>query len=303
MPIPDLQRRRFRLTPGHCLVALLAVEFLLFLSQWFRWLPKGWPVLIAVAAVGVVMLGMFAWFAMAVVLGRRFQFSLRSLLLLTVVAAIGMSWGSVRLRHVRKQRETVTAIRAIGGGVNYDCDSVGRGPPGPAWLRRLLGQEFFAEVVSVDFSGAHHFPIPADPQSDAWYPVSPQSDAWIEVDAYTGEDGPVTDDTIAQLLNGLDRLRELDLSSSGITDAGLDHVRTLNCLEYLNLEGTAITDAGLERLRNMTQLRTLELSGAKVTDEGILEFLQAVPDCYITKVPAIGDNGGGAIWGHKWDHR
>ena len=52
--------RRFHLTPGHCLLALLAVEFLLFLSQWFRWLPKGWPVLIAVAAVGLVVLGMVA---------------------------------------------------------------------------------------------------------------------------------------------------------------------------------------------------------------------------------------------------
>jgi hypothetical protein len=56
--------RRFHLTPGHCLLALLAVEFLLFLSQWFRWLPKGWPVLIAIGNVGMVMLGMITWFGM-----------------------------------------------------------------------------------------------------------------------------------------------------------------------------------------------------------------------------------------------
>ena len=45
--------RRFHLTPGHCLLALLAVELLLFLSQSFRWLPEGWPVLLAVAAVAL----------------------------------------------------------------------------------------------------------------------------------------------------------------------------------------------------------------------------------------------------------
>ena len=55
------QTRRSHLTPGHCLLAVLAVEFLLFLSQWFRWLPKGWPVLTAVATVGTVVLGMFVW--------------------------------------------------------------------------------------------------------------------------------------------------------------------------------------------------------------------------------------------------
>jgi hypothetical protein len=48
-------QRRLHVTPGHCLAALLAFDGLLFLPQWFRWLPKGWPVLIAVAAICVVM--------------------------------------------------------------------------------------------------------------------------------------------------------------------------------------------------------------------------------------------------------
>ena len=100
----DLQHR-FRLTPGHCLLALLAVEFLLFLSQWFRWLPKGWPVLIAVASVGVVVLGMFVWFGVAVGFRRRFQFSLRSLLVLVVVVAIPCSWMSVEIKKAKDRRK------------------------------------------------------------------------------------------------------------------------------------------------------------------------------------------------------
>ncbi len=96
--------RWFRLTPGHCLAALLGVEFLLFLAQWSRWLPKGWPVLIAVAAVGVVILAMFAWFGIALVFRRRFQFSLRSLLVLTVAVALPCSWLTVE-REKKKSIE------------------------------------------------------------------------------------------------------------------------------------------------------------------------------------------------------
>ena len=70
---PKAPPRRFRPTPGHCPPALLAATALLCLSQWFRWFPKGWPVLIAAAAVGLVMLAMFLWFVVALVFRRRYQ--------------------------------------------------------------------------------------------------------------------------------------------------------------------------------------------------------------------------------------
>jgi hypothetical protein len=44
-PTVPTSKRRGHLTPAHCLAVLLAVEGLLFPSQQFRWLPKGWPVL------------------------------------------------------------------------------------------------------------------------------------------------------------------------------------------------------------------------------------------------------------------
>jgi hypothetical protein len=271
MPTTD-PKRRFRLTPGHCLLALLAVEFLLFLSQWFRWLPKGWPVLIAIASVGVVVLGMFVWFGVAVVLRWRFQFSLRSLFILMFAVAISMSWCSVTIRHVRKQQETVRAIDAIDGTVCYEF--YGRYPTGPvfSWVWSLFGTEFFADVVSADFSNAFHFPIPEDSQSD-----------FVRVEIGVGKDGPVTDNTIDQLLNDLDRLQELDLSFSGITDTGLEHVRALDCLEYLNLQYTAITDIGLERLTNMTSLRRLKLTSSQVTAAGVAKLQKALPNCKITR--------------------
>jgi len=94
MPTTDPQARWFHPTPDRFVLLLLAVECLLWLSERFGWLGwhKCYAVLTAVASVGVAMLGMFVWFAVAVAFRRRFQFSLRSLLVLVVVVALPCSW-------------------------------------------------------------------------------------------------------------------------------------------------------------------------------------------------------------------
>jgi len=143
MPTFEPQPRRLHPKPGHCLLALLAVEFLLFLSQWFRWLPKGWPVLIAVAAVGVAMLGMVAWFGVALVFRRRFQFSLRWLLVLVVVVAVPCSWMGVKVRQVMRERRAAATIAQLGGCVDWSE------PSAPAWLQDLVGDGIFNHVESV----------------------------------------------------------------------------------------------------------------------------------------------------------
>ena len=87
---------------------------------------------------------------------RWFQYSLRTLLLVMLMASVGMSWFAVKMQWVRRQREAVEVITRLGGFVTYDWRSDGSGlePPGPAWLRNLLGEDFFGEVVEVLL--AHH---------------------------------------------------------------------------------------------------------------------------------------------------
>jgi Leucine-rich repeat (LRR) protein len=67
----------------------------------------------------------------------------------------------------------------------------------------------------------------------------------------------------------LRQLQKLDLYDTGITDAGLEHLKGLRQLQELNLSGTAVTDAGLEHLKGLKQLRMLDLSFTKV--KGLLE--------------------------------
>ena len=96
------------------------------------------------------------WFGVAVVFRWRFQFSLRSLLVMVVVVALPFSWLAVEIKKAKEQKVAAAAIQKAGGFVWYDfeLDSLGdlvpnRQRPGPQWLRRLLGDHFFDAVTSA----------------------------------------------------------------------------------------------------------------------------------------------------------
>ncbi len=152
-------RRWFHLTPGRAIFVLPAVVGLLWLSERFHWFAfnerKGWTVLIALASVAAALLLMLVWLAVAVVFRRRFQFSIGSLLLLTVFVALPCSWLATEMQAAKRQREAVAAIKGLKGSVGYDWEGgVSRvEPPQPRWLRHLLGDDFFATVNFVSFEG------------------------------------------------------------------------------------------------------------------------------------------------------
>ena len=116
--------RWYRLTPGRVVVLLLALEGFLILSERFEWFAfnrhKGWTMLIAVAAVAAVMVLMFLWFLLSLIFRWRFQFSILSLLVLTVVVAIPCSWLAVARKQARQQRQVIAEILRLGGRVGYD---------------------------------------------------------------------------------------------------------------------------------------------------------------------------------------
>jgi hypothetical protein len=68
----------------------------------------------------------------------------------------------------------------------------------------------------------------------------------------------------------------LDLSRTGITDAGLKVVAKMPKLERLDLRGTAVGDDGVRALASLSHLQTLSLYGTGVTDAG-LEALRGLP--------------------------
>src|SRR4029078_10563992 len=68
----------------------------------------------------------------------------------------------------------------------------------------------------------------------------------------------------------------LDLSRTGITDAGLKVLTKMPKLERLDLRGTAVGDDGVRALASLSPLQTLSLYATGVTDAG-LEALRGLP--------------------------
>ena len=282
------RRRWFNVTPDRVLLALLPLWGMLFLSEHFHWLSKEYSVLLAVASMPVVVVFIVPWFATALLLRWRFQYSLRTLLLVMLVASIGMSWFAVKMQRARKQKEAVEAIEKLDGSVAYDWE-IGISSEPPACLQNVFGEDFFATVGGVFF--------PYD---------GTLSDADLELlegltelkGLFFGGTDPLimgggvpphrlefrrkqVTDAGLEHLKGLTKLEVLDLAKVEITDAGLEHLKGLTQLQALFLNQTQVTDAGLEHLKGLTQLQELGLRNTKVTDDGINKLQRALPNCKI----------------------
>lgn len=92
---------------------------------------------------------------------------------------------------------------------------------------------------------------------------------------------------------GNPRLRELFLRHTGVTDAGLEPIKSLPQLELLAIGDTQVTDAGLEHLKGMNKLKVLDLAACKNLTEGGLAHLPGLSNLetlHLTGLP-ITDKG------------
>ena len=92
----------------------------------------------------------------------RWQYSLRTLLIVMVVVGFGAGYLGLRMRRARQQEQIVEKILAIHGTVLYHYQLNDQGkfdarlkPTAPLWLRRSLGSHFFDRPASVTISGYH----------------------------------------------------------------------------------------------------------------------------------------------------
>ena len=74
------------------------------------------------------------------------------------------------------------------------------------------------------------------------------------------------------LLSRYSHLRNLDLSATHISDAGLRVLKKLPKLQQIELCNTAITDDGVEELLKLPNLKTVELTGSRISSEGLLKL-------------------------------
>ena len=205
---------------------------------------------------------------------RWYQYSLRSLFILTTLVAIACSWYANEMQQAAKRRAAIEEIEKLGGEVWYYDAKATRAPGEPprwlSWLRRLHSEEHLGNATLVSLMDTKI--------TDAGM-ANLQGLTNVEELFLAGT--RITDAGLVHL-EDLTNLEELELSGTQITDAGLMHLKGLIKLDTLFLEETQISDAGLVHLKSLTNLEGLELSNTQVTDEGVSKLKDALPDCLIS---------------------
>jgi len=194
---------------------------------------------------------------------------------LMVLLSVGLGWIGMKFREAETQRKAVEAIRKAGGWVTYDYERTKHGylsgsaePPAPAWLRKLVGDDFFGDVLGVCL-----YPPVGDAALGHVSALADLETLWLS-------DTDVTDKCLEHL-TGLRKLNTLELSNTEVSDRGLVNFKGLTKLNTLGLSGTEVSDEGLENLKGLTRLRVLNLMHTRVTEAGINELRRALPDCGI----------------------
>jgi hypothetical protein len=319
MKASEGKRRWFYPQPVWLVVFSLATTGFLFFSERGKWFAfnqyKGWTVLIAVASVVAVLAVMLLWWLAAFVFRWRFQFSIRSLLVLVIAVAIPCSWLAAELRKAKDQRNAVESFESIGGSVLYDWQELPAytsgpfppkpQPPGANWLRSIVGVDFLSNVdgITLDqtnvtdtglenlrgLTGLYCLSLPSTQVTDAGLENVKGLTSLEYLDL---NDTRVTDAGLKRL-RGLAALQALQLNDTEVSDAGLENFRALTALQQLSLNRTKITDAGLENLKRLTALQYLELNDTRVTDVGLdnLRELMKLDGLWLEDAPQVTDAG------------
>jgi hypothetical protein len=220
---------------------------------------------------------------------RWLHFGLRRILF--AVALLG-SLLSIVATRANRQRMAVETITKSGGSVWYDfqTDNSGNGsgttgsavyldnpPPGPAWLRQLIGIDYFANVV-----GASIYDGSAYDETGALDNGSVALEELPRLRAVILSRKCITNDTMVRLRKLAD-LRYLTITDSSVTDAGWRSLEDLPHLKGLILGGSNVNDTTLSHVKGLTELRHLSVGQTCVTDAG-LRYVEGLPQLTMVEV-------------------
>ncbi len=143
-------------------------------------------------------------------------------------------------------------------------------PTTPNWLRRLLGNDFFCDVIGVSLHCED-----CDDEDVAHLKSLPEL-KWLSLRSRQVTDAGV------QHLHLLTNLIDLDLSDTRVSDEGLRHLQGMANLQKLCLHYTEVSDDGLRYIVKIRSLRRLLVDEHRVTEEGVKSLERALPNCRVS---------------------
>lgn len=254
---------------------------------------------------------------MKALLVRFLRFRLRTLMVVVTLCCLYLG---LVVRKAEQQKEAVAWIKqSIGSSAEivYDYELTGTATrniaairPGPDWLRKLIGIDYFADVVSVRFGRGYY--VESDEQMAAlpggmffagrldWDPklrakmIPPLTDlsplAKLTSLRFLDISGDLPTD-ITPLAN-LTNLRTLCVRGTRVTD--LSPLAGLHNLETLDLSYSTISD--LSPLAHLTKLRRLNIQGTFVRPDEITALKESIPNVYVTPEGGPWRNPDGSPW-------
>jgi hypothetical protein len=204
---------------------------------------------------------------------RWFSLSLRTLMILVLVVGGFMGW---KARRASLQRRAVARIQYLRGSVTYDWgfnSPVTSEPHGPAWLRKILGDEYFQEVVAVTLPvrarGTPPIMPSLDPDGSKVREIAEENRLDIEAEK------ALRNDDLA-CLEGLDQIEFLTLGIGTVLKSdGLARLGRLSCLKFLTI-AEPLTDEGVAQISGLTELKSLYAS-FKLSDPSALALVERLP--------------------------
>jgi hypothetical protein len=207
-----------------------------------------------------------------------FRYGLRSFLLFVAIASCGLGWVGARHHAKLREREAVAAFTfgTANGRVLYDYQynpvsnkvDLSAKPPGPSWIRALLGDDYFATVHVVSLR----------PVEEKYYVVSNLRHLKslsglrrLDIDRLG-----YPDDVLVHI-EGLTNLERLNMSRCHFTDAALVHLKGLSQLKELDLRATRIKGKGLSNLRGLNRLEKLDLSANSIDESDVIHLISVLP--------------------------
>lgn len=208
---------------------------------------------------------------------RWLRFGIRSILVLMVLVAIPLAWIANRA-HLR----AVAAIEAVGGRAGFDYEDISfedmlQGKvavaPGPPLLRSILGENFFAKIVSV-FLYSTAFDLPS--QSDKEHILSLLSQMH-DIKHMLVENATDVD------LEHISRVPSISslIFDGTFTDAGVAELMVLPNLEEIRLFSDHIGEPSVIALSRYTKLQRLWVYGKGLSEEDARILKAALPECDI----------------------
>jgi hypothetical protein len=198
-------------------------------------------------------------------LRRCFQFSIRTMLLVTTVAAVLVwvllqPWWDYEANRTFKEQ-----LRALGGRVQEE-------PIGEGMITRFY-PKLALRVVRIDLVNRRL----TDEDMIGVGELCDLRDLYLY--------GTDVGDATCRRLRRCRQLETVDLDGTQVTDEGVAAISNLPKLQWLYLRNTAVTDAALRHLESTESLQKVVVWQTGVSTQGVVSLRAARPDTLVYDSP------------------